>query len=142
MPSSYNYYCPDCGWHAERYRNIKKCPRCSRKGGLKRAEAEIKPYDIAREGLAEWIYGDKKNSLPWSMVHESWKQGKYKEQVDALLSLKIPHGGKTIRFGPYWEDAELPQVTEEARKDRKWVAAFACALTEMLKAGWRKRIEE
>ena len=27
MPAYYQYYC-QCGWKGERYRNVRKCPKC------------------------------------------------------------------------------------------------------------------
>ncbi len=45
MPAYYIYRCAICGYERERYRNVKKCPKC--KGDLKRM-SEPKPFHLSK----------------------------------------------------------------------------------------------
>lgn len=45
MPSYYLYTCKNCGYERERYRNVKKCPRCNMELNRKvKAKLPLNPY--------------------------------------------------------------------------------------------------
>lgn len=87
-----------------------------------------------RERIAHWLqkHTDYAGNLEWYEFDEDAQEG-FRCRADQIHALY-----KEAGYVQLAEDQSLPQVTEQARTDHKWVAAFTCGITEMLKAGWRK----
>ena len=92
------------------------------------------PYEVAREKLEEKTKAIVEGRLG------------YVAAVKSILSLEIPHEGKTIRFGAYYEDAEVPN------KPVRWMGSegkrnYGEAISdetkkEFIDEGWVKKISK
>ena len=103
----------------------------------------MKPYEVAREKVAEKVWMLQHFLLPWATAPEYLKTA-YRNKADDLFSLEIPHEGKTIRFGLF-EDAELPEnwvVREYEGGIEAGMGFDYFDLTEEDKAGWHKVIKK